>query len=311
MTKSDQKDKARPILISTGAGAITFAGLRVPVPSGDKRLAAARISQRIREGSSIEFFPTRIDTAISLADKEQFARRFKNKAIPTIGLEQIVKSPKLTQRQRERALRTIHKFTGGQFVIKPKDTAVTNIKDLITDKTPKSGLKKAFKNPKNFLLQPRLKIKSEYRVTFSAGKVTSVFHRRLPGSTSGFGSVLPVFGKERRNIKNFVEKAFRSRGIKEGSGVLGIDVAKTGKGLRLIEANVSPGDIRNPLKSQFAKFRATGRASKGFALAAGVGVAAFVGFKLAKGEKTYKNSRGKGRVVFRNIGGRIVPIKVG
>lgn len=300
-----KKSKAEELAKAGATGAVTggaaFGLSRIPLRRGSKRLQVAQRHARLLERFDIDPTDPRLSVARKVARKDAFGKTFRGKAIPT--------KPLGTAIGKAKSVKGIQKKLGKSFIIKPTSGAMSKPTDFLSDlniERRPGQVRKTLKKVDDFIVQPRLNIKKEFRATVAAGKVTSVT-RRTTFRKSQIGAVIPVFGKERKEVISFVEGALKEAKRLEPTktGILGFDVAKTNRGIKLIEANMGPGDLLNPIKRIKAKSRLLGRLPKRTAIAASIaaGAAATAGALLSK-------KKPKKKVIFRRIRGRIVPIRV-
>lgn len=254
------RERGENIAAGAAVAGTAYAASRIPIKSKDPKLEfSRRMARALEDGEHSEALPMS-PRGFDLSSKLGFAKVYGKNAIKT----------KLATPE------TLAAFKGKKFVIKPNEDSMGRMENFFTDKSkavPKSALKGSH------VIQPRLNIEHEYRVTAAAGKVTSITHRRLnTASTSPIGGWIPVV-KGRGEIKHFVENSLKSGKIPhQETGILGLDVARTKKGLKMIEANIHPGDLLNPIKSTKAKSYVLGRLPKRAALVA----SALVGFGAYK-----------------------------
>lgn len=219
--------------------------------------------------------------AKSLSDKRAFAKHFaKNPAaIPkTMGLDEALAKVGGDKRK----LKSL--FPGQRILIKPSRGGMAKVSDFATERTLASAkARKAFRNPKSFIVQERLALTGEYRAHYLNGKVFGISHRRIPNKKiraswdritgGGGGAFVPVVNPfKRRQIRKFVEKSVSVKLRKGESVFVAFDVGQTKKGLKLIEANLTPGSFFNPVINRQFQRHATGRWGKGVS---GVGAVKF------------------------------------
>lgn len=291
--------------LSVAAGA--FGLSRISSRKGSARLRTAQKIARRKEFFGLEPSDPRFRTAFKLAEKRAFSKAFKKDAIPSKTVTEAIGKARTSKA-------AVQEFPK-KFLIKPRKGALAKPGDFLTDLNVKQRpgqLKKILAKPEKFIVQPRINIKKEFRATVSQGKVTSVTKRRTFKRTQ-IGSVIPVFGKERRAIKTFVEASIKRSTVNAAStGIVGFDVAKTSRGFKLVEANIGPGDLLNPIKRLKAKTRLLGRLPRRTAIVASLAAGALASLVIRRTRKRPKKAKEKrkGKVIFRRIRGRIVPIRI-
>ena len=306
---ANNEDIAKSVLVGTAVGGTAFGISRIPSrPKSIKLRAIQRRARRLEPfgdiGEEILTNPVGTKTTLRIGDKKFFADTFGKDAIATKSLDDVLGK----SRTVKGALKKITGFAGEDFLIKPRKGALSNPKSFITSSNISRRSKQFLRSligPKKFLVQPRLNIINEFRVSVAAGKVTSVTNRRI--GRSAVGAIIPVFGRKRTKLIKFVERAInRSKIQPVKTGFIGFDVAELSRGkFKLIEGNVGPADLINPVKSIKAKTRLLGR----LPIKAAIGVSIIAGIvgAVSAAIVTKKPSR---RIKFRRIRGRIVPIRI-
>lgn len=181
------------------------------------------------------------------------------------------------------------------FVAKPRFGSMGKVEDLITDTNKIEQLSRAKKS--QHIIQEKLPIKNEYRVHAIDGVPFTASNRRIKNKTlrgmwekitgsEGGGAFIPAIGKTRKDMMKFVEDShshlndvFKARNHTHAA----YDVAELTDGsFRLIEANPSPGTIRNPIVARKLNRMVTGKWDRDVSGAAALGVGAGVGLGAKK-----------------------------
>lgn len=268
--RSKEDRKIRNLGVGVGVGAATYAASRIPIPTKNKLLANERAGRR--------FFENKLSKAkgISFLDKETILTQSFDDVATKAGSSKI-KFAKIFKDSAEPA----KMLTEKSLRAASKDKLPFMVKGVRNSTkavflTEQNKISKKLIAAKRYLIQPRLTNLSEYRVTTAAGKATSITHRRFSKGHT-MGAIFPVLNPfKRREIAKYVESAMRkTKMVPERSGILGFDVMKSQKGLRLIELNQGPMDLFNPIKRLKAKTYLLGRLPKRSAIAvsllAGIG----------------------------------------
>ena len=180
-----------------------------------------------------------------------------------------------------------------QFVVKKDFGAMGTVDKFANEKT--ITLKKNlfhFANPERYVFQERLNLTNEYRAHMLNGEVFGISYRRITNPklaalwgrvSKGGGAFLPVVNPfERARIKKLLKQNVSLRSLgKHQSMFAAFDIAKTDKGLKILEGNTAPGTFGlNPLVNRRFKELATGQLGHGKAFAIGGGSAAIT-YKIA------------------------------
>lgn len=183
------------------------------------------------------------------------------------------------------------------FIVKPRSGSMGKVEDLITSSSdPKlTGMSRAQKT--RHIIQEKLPIDEEFRVHVVNGVPFTASQRRIKNETlrkiwnkvtgsEGGGAFVPVTGKTRKDMMKFVEDSHSHLAdtFKSGNHThVAYDVAKLKDGtFRLIEANPSPGTIRNPIIARKLNRMITGKWDKDVSAVAGLGVGTGVGLGAKK-----------------------------
>jgi hypothetical protein len=183
-----------------------------------------------------------------------------------------------------------------KFLIKDDLSAMSKVTDFVTEKT--AHLKRSvpqMERAYSSIIQERLPLTGEYRAHFLNGEVFGITHRRIPHEGlrnlwdkmtgkinlgGGGGAFVPVLHPgERKRITELLQKNVSMSRLRSNESMFAaFDIAKTQNGLKILEANTTPGTFINPFINRRFKELATGRMSRA---KAGLGA-------LAVGGGTYK-----------------------
>lgn len=192
------------------------------------------------------------------------------------------------------------------FVVKPRTGSMGKVEDLITSvNDPKlTGMSKAKRT--QHIIQEKLPIAEEFRVHTIDGVPFTASQRRIKNNTirkvwnrisgsDGGGAFVPATGKTRKDMMKFVEENHNhlTDTFKSGNHThVAYDVAKLKDGtFRLIEANPSPGTMRNPVVARKLNRMVTGKWDKDISAAAGLGVGTSVGLGAKKIKDKYTKNK--------------------
>ena len=224
-----KKPFIKDIAVATLAGGTAYGVARIPLPTLNKRLAVIQRANRRAESKlgarlAEEFITEPRRNSWMLSRKDIFPFMFNKDAVTTYPASfvkgRIRKASSLKAR--------IQGGVSEKFIIKKSNEAMSKPGSFIDETNfnrRKAQVAKVLKNPDAYVIQPKIPIKAEYRVTSTAGKVTSITHRRIPGVTSPIGAVVPVINpKTRKDLTKFVERAWRRSAMKRSavsSGMIG------------------------------------------------------------------------------------------
>lgn len=221
--------------------------------TNDSTDVTANIFTKIRHGKKATINPEYVSNALD--DKSNFGKVFKRF------------TPKTTTVEEAKNLKG--------YIFKPREGSMGKLSDFATSKDLATKTEKGravFGNPKGFVAQKLMSFKNEYRAHVFDGEVFGISHRRLPDNilakawskvSGGGGAFVPVLGDKRKQIKDFAANAFKQSNLtkipSKDHTFFAFDIGDTGKSLKLIEANTSPGTFANPFINRKFKKLATGR----------------------------------------------------
>lgn len=228
------------------------------------------------------------DVPYELGDKKTFP-----KMLERAGAGDTTPKTRSVGELKDKSHEGIQRELGKDYVVKDRMGSMTKSDDLITEKTPIDDPKRREyeKNPDNFIAQSRVPIHREYRVHTLNNVPFSITHRRLPhegarrvwnklvekvqGEPGGGGSFLPVMGKKRKELHQFVQESTKHlpTGVHQA-----FDVAELPDGkFKFIESNPFPGSLGNPVIARRLQRQAMGRWGHDVAGAGGLAAATAAG----------------------------------
>jgi hypothetical protein len=184
------------------------------------------------------------------------------------------------------------------FILKVRDSSMgRGIFKSLDD----SGVSEAFKDPTQFIFQEKMPIKNEYRVHTLNNEPFTATHRYLPEPLRGLwdktmeklfraggggGAVVPLMGKRRRDLHDFIRKSTAHLKPADGKSLSDVgesmhiawDVAELPDGtFKLIEANPIPGTLMNPIVGRKLRRQVMGNWSRPISALGGAALAAPTG----------------------------------
>lgn len=188
------------------------------------------------------------------------------------------------------------KDLGGGYVVKGRDSALTSIEDLITNKKvlASPGLRdKLTREAPGHVIQQKIPITQEYRVHMLNNEPLTAAHRWIPNPTlrkvwnkymgGGGGSLIPAV-RDRKALMDFTRQATKKLEVPGENFHHALDVAKLPDGsFKLIESNPVPGTLMNPVVASKVHRAATGKWSRPVAAttATGLGITSLLGTEMA------------------------------
>ncbi len=234
------------------------------------------------------------DFATDLNDKLKFDRIMGTKPGVTAKDTAILDN---VFRKSNKDYNNLDKLYPDGFIVKPRTGSMGKVEDLITSsKDPKlTGMSRSQRT--QHIIQEKLPIEEEFRVHTVNGVPFTATQRRIKNETlrkiwnkisgsDGGGAFVPATGKTRKDMMKFVEDSHGHLAdtFKSGNHThVAYDVAKLKDGtFRLIEANPSPGTMRNPITARKLNRMVTGKWDRDVSAAAGLGVGTGVGLGAKK-----------------------------
>lgn len=228
--------------------------------------------------------------AKTILDKEEYGKKLHGLGM---GAKTHVLSPELAEKLRsnpQRYAHTLKKHLGGDFFIKPKkefsdlETSL-GAGEYITPKTKWNEDKviRFLDKPHQYVIQDKLPIKKEYRVTVLDGKILNILPRYNYNHWRYGGSGKMLNWKLHKQMEPLVKKHYKTMLPKDKITPMSMDIALTHQSgkpkLHIIESNlgVSGGQLEHPAIARKVYKEISGRETKPVAALKGVGAAGLTG----------------------------------